>query len=235
MHVWTKAKDHFWNPKRVCFVSNQPQALSKSLYPSSTRKTGLSSLEENTPNNEGVPPTCVGRCLQTTWTPEFQGDWVYSVVSRGYKLEFCCFHVIHVMHSRVSLNPQKELFFAALKTLFLMGHCSFAGRGGVSQLLFQPVQFPRQTEMSDLSGPQRSLKVQKLRMESTQSVITLLHKGDCLAFVDINDASLYVAILQPYQQFLHLAVITIINSWCCLLACPRHQEGLPRCWLWFWG
>lgn len=92
-----------------------------------------------------------------------------------YKLEFHCFPSCFMCF----LIHKKSMFLVALERLLSQGFIALLLVEGRSQGLYSTCsQFPSQTETSIFNFKDlKILKIQKFRMESSHSLIALLHQG----------------------------------------------------------
>lgn len=162
-----------------------------------------------------------------TWAQEVTDDLVCSMVSRGCKLEFRRFLSPHFMVSKVSLELQKIAFYIA-SYLYQRGESS---HGFYSNPFTVPKPNRDTQPILYLKGLNKFLKVQKLRIETTQSAIVLLHQGDVL--VDIMPTH-HDSLASPTVSAIHSGGSSLSFLWLCLSACPLPLDCLPKFLLWFW-
>lgn len=225
--------------KKSSFCKHKSWTLGRSICPSNV--TGLPDLEEGPINSDGVSPLAqVKESLLAFWIQKVVTDnWICSVLSRVYKLEFRCFPLYALCTQGHCQKHKKALcfcLFVSFQERLLYQRLSLLSRKrrGLTASTPTCVQFLSQTETSSKIWISRvsasSRRYKKFRIEPIQSAIASHYQG--------NSWHQWISRMPTYTFWFSSLIHSFwdshriaTSSFHCHSSCPQLPECLPRCWL----
>ncbi len=194
-----------------------------------TRRVSLMPTQPSLSSTKGLPPgqlTCshlrpVGGCLQNYqqhWSSLTQDMWVLNCLRLGYAPEFeeglrppltdqwplyeSGGHTVGPNKARdLQLQIEDLLEKGAIEKVV-----NTRSQGYYSRLFLVPKKNGKLRPVIDLKELNKTLKVPKLKMETSISVAAAVRPGDWTTSIDLADAFFHVPILPSFRKYLRLVV-----------------------------
>ena len=143
------------------------------------------------------------------WDKNIRDKWTRSVVKWGYSVEFLTLPHLTTSVSDTNLSPQKEPFLLKEIDEMLIKNAieevDPLTPGFYSTFFLIAKKDGGQRPIINLKGLNKFIQVKTFRMQTPQSVLSLLRQGDWLASLDLKDAYFHVPILHKHRRYLQFA------------------------------